>query len=56
MKTISINCPYCKHPMEYWTKRNYIECTKCNEKIDVEPCTVEEELEEDLDETDIEGE
>ena len=44
----NINCPNCNHPMEYWTKNNYIECIQCKEIIEVEPCEelVEEEDEE----------
>lgn len=37
--------------MEYWTKANFIKCTKCNENITVEPCEdieVEEEVEETI--------
>ncbi len=45
MNTININCPKCGLGMEYWTRRDFINCTKCNTKIDVEPCK-EDELEE----------
>lgn len=44
METIKINCPECKHQMEYWTRNNFINCTKCKTRIEVEPC--EEELNE----------
>lgn len=45
MKTIKINCPECNLNIEYWTKNDFIECTKCKNKIKVEPC--EEEIIED---------
>lgn len=44
MNTIKITCPECKHQMEYWTRNNFINCTKCKASIPVEPCI--EELEE----------
>ncbi|MDD2297407.1 MAG: hypothetical protein PHX79_06290 [Sphaerochaetaceae bacterium] len=44
MNTIKINCPKCGLGMEYWTRRDFIHCTKCNTKIEVEPC--KEEVEE----------
>ena len=44
MDTIKTNCPECSLAIEYWTKSNYIECPKCKNKIEVEPC--EEEVEE----------
>lgn len=42
----SVKCPNCNHHMEYWTKNNFIECIKCKEIIEVEPC--EEKTEEEL--------
>jgi tRNA(Ile2) C34 agmatinyltransferase TiaS len=42
MKPVKIKCPECNHSMEYWTQNDFIFCTKCKAKIDVEPC--EEEL------------
>jgi tRNA(Ile2) C34 agmatinyltransferase TiaS len=42
MKPVKIKCPECNHSMEYWTQNDFIFCTKCKTKIDVEPC--EEEL------------
>lgn len=44
METIKIICPECKHQIEYWTRNNYIECPKCKAIIEVEPCTVVEEI------------
>lgn len=38
VNTIKIQCPNCGHGMEYWTKRNFINCVECGEKIAVEPC------------------
>ena len=43
MKFININCPKCGLEIEYWTKNNVIECTKCKNKIKVEPCEIEDE-------------
>ena len=37
METKKIICPKCSLQMEYRTKNNYIQCTKCNESIEVEP-------------------
>lgn len=34
----NINCPECNLKIEYWTKNNFIECTKCKNIIKVEPC------------------
>lgn len=48
METIKINCPECKHSIEYWTRNNFINCTKCKATIPVEPCV--EEVIEELDE------
>ena len=45
MEFRNINCPDCGLNIEYWTKNNFIECTKCKNKIKVEPC--EEEIIED---------
>lgn len=42
-------CPSCRLDMEYWTKSNFINCTKCNKSITVEPST-EEEIKEDFEE------
>lgn len=54
MDTIKITCPECKHQMEYWTRNNFINCTKCKASIPVEPCkerlTEEEEEEQQPDE------
>jgi DNA-directed RNA polymerase subunit RPC12/RpoP len=48
MKFININCPECGLEIEYWTKNDFIECTKCKNKIKVEPCEdIEEKIEED---------
>ena len=33
MEFKNINCPECGLNIEYWTKNNFIECTKCNHKI-----------------------
>lgn len=41
MNTIKITCPECKHQMEYWTRNNFINCTKCKASIPVEPCVEE---------------
>jgi peptide subunit release factor 1 (eRF1) len=38
MEFKNINCPECGLNIEYWTKNNFIECTKCKNKIKVEPC------------------
>lgn len=48
METIKINCPHCEHPLEYWTRNNFINCPKCNGTIAVEPCKeiIIEEVEE----------
>ena len=37
MEFKNINCPECGLNIEYWTKNNFIECTKCKNKIKVEP-------------------
>ena len=54
MNTIKITCPECKHQMEYWTRNNFINCTKCKTAIEVEPCKEElteiEEQPEEIDE------
>lgn len=42
METIKIICPECKHQMEYWTRNNFINCTKCKARIEVEPCVERE--------------
>jgi len=36
--------------MEYWTRNNFINCTKCKAVIEVEPCVekVEEVIEEGI--------
>lgn len=31
-------CPSCKLEIEYWTKKNFIHCSRCHNKITVEPC------------------
>ncbi|NLL02486.1 MAG: hypothetical protein GX265_05665 [Mollicutes bacterium] len=51
MKTIKINCPECGLNIEYWTKNDFIECTKCKNKIKVEPC---EDTEEKIEDEEIE--
>ena len=50
MDTIKITCPECKHQMEYWTRNNFINCTKCKASIPVEPCVenVDEVIEEGI--------
>lgn len=50
MNTIKIACPECKHSMEYWTRNNFINCTKCKASIPVEPCVekTEEQTQEEL--------
>lgn len=40
----NINCPECNHHIEYWTKNNFIECIKCKNMIEVEPCGAVEEI------------
>ena len=52
MQPISIRCPHCGHPMEYWTENKIIYCPQCKEGIPVEPCAepldmAEEEAAED---------
>ena len=42
METIAISCPQCKHTMEYWTRNNFILCTKCRAVIEVEPTVSQE--------------
>lgn len=44
MDTIKIICPECKHSMEYWTRNNFINCTKCKSRIEVEPCVKKVEM------------
>lgn len=36
--------------MEYWTRNNFINCTKCKASIPVEPCVeaVEENIDDDI--------
>ncbi len=41
MKTKNVTCPKCGLNMEYWTIRDFIRCTKCDTKIEVEPCADE---------------
>lgn len=38
MVTKDTTCTGCGLSVSYWTKNNYINCTKCNEAIRVEPC------------------
>lgn len=38
MDTKNIVCNNCGLNMEYWTKADFINCTKCGELITVEPC------------------
>ena len=42
--------------MEYWTRNNFINCTKCKARIEVEPCVEEviEELEEGVEIIEVE--
>lgn len=49
METIAISCPQCKHTMEYWTRNNFINCTKCKASIPVEPCVDKVEMVIDID-------
>ena len=51
MQTKIINCPKCGKQLEYWTISDFIECTGCKEIIQVEPCEVETEETEVIDET-----
>jgi transcription initiation factor TFIIIB Brf1 subunit/transcription initiation factor TFIIB len=44
MNTIKITCPECKHQMEYWTRNNFILCTKCRAVIEVEPTVSQGEV------------
>lgn len=50
METVKIICPDCKNNMEYWTKNNFILCTKCKARIPVTPCieAVEENIDDDI--------
>lgn len=48
MKTKKIICPKCKLQMEYRTKNNYIQCTRCGETIAVEPYKAEGKTLDDL--------
>lgn len=50
MITKNTNCTECGLNMEYWTKSNFINCTKCGVTVLVEPCEdeVEEIIEEDV--------
>jgi DNA-directed RNA polymerase subunit RPC12/RpoP len=43
MEFKNINCPECGLNIEYWTRNSFIECTKCKNKIKVEPCEIEDE-------------
>lgn len=52
METVKIICPDCKNNMEYWTKNNFILCTKCKARIPVTPCI--EAVKENIDDDDIE--
>lgn len=38
ISTISVQCPKCGHSMEYWTRRDFINCVECGNRIEVEPC------------------
>jgi primosomal protein N' len=51
METIKITCPECNQTMEYWTRDNFINCTRCKAVIPVEPC--EEELIEEQPEEEV---
>lgn len=53
MQPIQINCPHCNHPLEYWTKNNYINCPNCKDRIAVEPC--EEPLDHEIEDELLEG-
>ena len=44
METITISCPQCKHQMEYWTRNNFINCTKCKASIPVQPTVPQKEV------------
>lgn len=48
METKKIVCPECNLYIEYWTKSNYISCTKCGEAIAVEPYKEEGKTLDDL--------
>lgn len=50
MEFKNINCPECGLNIEYWTKNNFIECTKCKNKIKVEPCVEDEIIEDEIEE------
>ena len=52
METKKIVCPKCGLNMEYWTRNNFINCTKCGETIAVEPFVDEALVEEDIIEDD----
>ncbi len=54
MQPIQISCPHCNHPLEYWTKNNYINCPKCKDSIPVEPC--EEPLDHEIEDGLLEDE
>lgn len=38
METKKIVCPKCGLNMEYWTRNNFINCTKCGGIVEVEAC------------------
>jgi len=38
MITKETNCPKCNKLLEYWTLKEYIECTACKNVIGIEPC------------------
>lgn len=48
MITKQTSCSKCGKQLEYWTLKNFIECTGCREFIEVKPC--EEEVVEEIDE------
>jgi DNA-directed RNA polymerase subunit RPC12/RpoP len=50
METVKITCPDCKNNMEYWTKNNFIQCTKCKARIPVVPCieSVNENIDDEI--------
>lgn len=41
MTTKLINCPKCGKQLECWAIADFIECTGCKERIQVEPCNPE---------------
>ena len=54
MITKNTTCIKCGLNMEYWTKNNIINCTKCREILTVEPCVDESEEVIDIEENVLE--